>query len=229
MTRNSSELKIISTKDGSKSIQSDEYNSSYHSHFGAITESKHVFIENGLKYRSRNKKNIKVLELGFGSGLNALLVWDYIIKRQDLHVDYYSIEKKPIPSFIYDKLEYDTLLHDLAEQPTYKIHSLPWNSEVRLEKNFTIKKIQADFLETDLETGYDLIFFDAFAPDSQPELWTLAVFSKLYNSLLPGGILVTYCAKGYVKRNMKSAGFTIQALPGPPGKREITRAEKIEA
>jgi tRNA U34 5-methylaminomethyl-2-thiouridine-forming methyltransferase MnmC len=229
MTRNSSELKIISTKDGSKSIQSNEYNSSYHSHFGAITESKHVFIENGLKYKSRNKKNIKVLELGFGSGLNALLVWDYIIKHQDLLVDYYSIEKKPIPAFIYEELGYDTLLHQLTEQPTRKIHSLPWNSEVRLEKNFTIKKIQADFLETDLETGYDLIFFDAFAPDCQPELWTLHVFSKLYNSLLPEGILVTYCAKGYVKRNMKSAGFSIQALPGPPGKREITRAEKIQA
>jgi tRNA U34 5-methylaminomethyl-2-thiouridine-forming methyltransferase MnmC len=226
MNKYSKYLKIIQTKDGSQSVFSEIHQSNYHSNFGAITESKFIYIENGLKYSTKNKKSIRILEMGFGSGLNTLATWNFLLGNPSFKVEYFAIEKHPIPSDISNLLLFDELLSKLPSNSTKLIHDVPWNKRLHLANNFTFKKIHADFIEITLEEDFDLIYFDAFAPDCQPELWTSAIFSKIFNALQSKGILITYCAKGYVKRNLKDAGFIIEALPGPPGKREITRAQK---
>jgi tRNA U34 5-methylaminomethyl-2-thiouridine-forming methyltransferase MnmC len=226
MNKYSKYLKIIQTKDGSQSVFSEIHQSNYHSNFGAITESKFIYIENGLKYSTKNKKSIRVLEMGFGTGLNALVTWNFLLENPSIKVEYLTIEKHPISSDISNLLMYDELLFKLPPNSTKLIHDAPWNEKQSIANNFSIKKILADFTEVTLDKDFDLIYYDAFSPDCQPELWTSGIFSNIFNALQSKGILITYCAKGYVKRNLKEAGFNIEALPGPPGKREITRAQK---
>jgi tRNA U34 5-methylaminomethyl-2-thiouridine-forming methyltransferase MnmC len=226
MNNYSNFFKIIQTKDGSQSVFSENHQSSYHSNFGAITESNFIFIENGLKFKTKNKKVIKILEMGFGSGLNALATWNFLIESPSIKVEFITIEKQPIPKDISNLLLYDKLLPKLPSNSTKLIHDVPWNQKQSLADNFVISKIHADFIDVELDNDFDLIYYDAFAPDCQPELWTSAIFLKIFNALLSKGTLITYCAKGYVKRNLKEAGFIVEALPGPPGKREMTRAQK---
>jgi tRNA U34 5-methylaminomethyl-2-thiouridine-forming methyltransferase MnmC len=226
MNKYSNFFKIIQTNDGSQSVYSEKHQSSYHSNFGAITETNFIFIENGLKLKIKNKNNIKILEMGFGSGLNALTTWNFLLENPSIKVNYITIEKHPIPLDVSILLNYDELVPNLPPNPTKLIHEATWNISHHLADNFKIKKIFADLIDVTLDKDFDLIYYDAFAPDCQPELWTIGVFSKLFEALLPKGILITYCAKGYVKRNLKEVGFIVEALPGPPGKREITKAQK---
>jgi len=227
------ERKIVTTTDGSHSIFIPDLNEHYHSIHGAIQESRHVFIEAGLKYIPSSPNAISVLEIGFGTGLNALLT---ILESQNsnLKIIYTSIEAFPLSDEIVRQLNYASELKQDAN--TYKVdlqnsfdtmHQSEWGKEILISENFNFKKIQKTLQETELkDQEFDLIYFDAFGPPVQPEMWTEEIFSKIFSATKPHGILVTYCAKGEVKRTLKKVGFQIQNLPGPPGKREMIRAVK---
>ncbi len=219
-------MQIIDTQDGSHSILSDEFGVSYHSKYGAIQESMHVFIEAGLRYRMADSGSLAVLGIGFGTGLNALLTC-LEAENQSIKIDYTAIEAYPLSSEIIHELNYKTELQ-LSPQDNFfhKIHDAEWENRVVIHPYFSIEKNNMRFEEIDVENAFDVIFFDAFAPNSQPELWEAPMFQKMYNALHPNGVLTTYCAKGVVKRTLKSVGFQIEAIPGPPGKREMTRARK---
>lgn len=207
-------MKLIQTQDGSYSLYSELYNEAYHSRHGAFTESNHVFIKNGL-LRSGFKK-LRILEMGFGTGFNAYLTLLASIEN-NLTIDYISLEKHPVA----DDYQYN-FKKDLSFK---KILECPWNKRIQLTKEYSLYKIETDILSWDFAPApFDLIYYDAFSPEKQPELWSTDIFLKIREHLNPAGSLVTYCAKGQVKRNLKSAGFNIEALPGPPGKREMTRA-----
>jgi tRNA U34 5-methylaminomethyl-2-thiouridine-forming methyltransferase MnmC len=235
------EQKIIITSDGSHSIYVPELNEHYHSIHGAIQESNHVFIEAGLKpfllpsssLRSMLAGEVKILEIGFGTGLNALLTF-LAAENSDLKINYTTIEAFPLKEEIVKELNYVSQLN-VKEDLKIKLqnifeafHSCEWEKDVSISEHFTFKKILAALQSTRLaEKQFDLIYFDAFGPPVQPEMWTEEVFSKIAAATKQGGVLVTYCAKGEVKRTLKKAGFSIENLPGPPGKREMVRAVKV--
>ncbi|MDP1744191.1 MAG: tRNA (5-methylaminomethyl-2-thiouridine)(34)-methyltransferase MnmD [Bacteroidota bacterium] len=225
---------IIKTADGSHSLFVEELNEHYHSIHGAIQESKHVFIDAGLKpfvscstdlYRG-GKGPLTILEIGLGTGLNAMLT--YIeTQKLDINIHYTAIEAYPVSADLIDQLNYVELLNVQGLQPVYTtIHSCEWGRSVPLSNQFTLFKIKNTLQDTVLENNYHLIYFDAFGPGVQPEMWTEEIFAKLYAVVESGGCLVTYCAKGEVKRTLKRVGFTVESLPGPPGKREMVRARK---
>ena len=222
-------LQHIITKDGSSSLLNTELNEHYHSTHGAIQESMHVYIQAGFNYfaESHSQKQISILEIGFGAGLNALLTVK-AVEDSGRYIVYDSIEAFPLSSENYLTLNYPSII-DLnnVDEVFKKLHECDWDMAVSINKNFQLTK-----LSTSLECfvpykKYDVIYFDAFAPNVQPELWTKEIFEKMHAVLNEGGILVTYCAKGEVKRNMRSAGFSVEGLPGPQGKREMTRAAYI--
>ena len=221
------ENKIIQTQDGSHSIFSQKFGESYHSKYGAIRESMHVFIEAGLYPMAIQQKSISILEVGFGTGLNAFLTFLEAEKRQ-LSVFYEGIEAYPLSFEQAKSLNYPLQLGATEQTAVFeKIHELSWETTHSLSDSFKIKKSQLLFEDISYKDKFDLIFFDAFAPNAQPELWDIPVLSKMYDALLGGGVLVTYCAKGIVKRRFKSLGFKVEALPGPPGKREMTKCIKL--
>jgi tRNA U34 5-methylaminomethyl-2-thiouridine-forming methyltransferase MnmC len=197
----------------------------YHSKRGAIQESQHVFIENGLSnyLNQHQQKDIRVLEYGFGTGLNTLLTLKSRTKRT---VFYETIEKYPLSLDLVNQLNYGRILGQ--QQEFTKIHTTKWGIAVDIKEGFTLKKVKADFREYQNSSTFDIIYFDAFAPSRQPELWQLEILQQCYNLLVPNGILVTYSAKGQFKRDLKSIGFEIESPPGPPGKFEITRATKVD-
>jgi tRNA U34 5-methylaminomethyl-2-thiouridine-forming methyltransferase MnmC len=206
------------TADGSHTIAVPGLQVTYHSTHGAIQESRHVFIEAGLKYH-KGTGVIKILEMGLGTGLNALLTF-----QQEIPVFYHSLELYPLTPEEASALNYAA---QLGNKDTFQlIHSCPWEQDVPLTNTFTLHKSQSSPQEIRLTKQYDIVYYDAFAPDIQPALWTAAIFQKLYAHLTPGGILVTYCCKGIVRRALQSVGFMVSKLPGPPGKREILRAVK---
>jgi tRNA U34 5-methylaminomethyl-2-thiouridine-forming methyltransferase MnmC len=221
--------KLIVTKDGSHSVEIADWQVSYHSIHGAIHESLHVFIEAGLKHwfhQHREASTCTIFEMGFGTGLNALLTLQEA-QQHGHKIVYESVEAFPLEPAIIDALNYC----DALQQPDLKalfseLHSCPWNNRVRITPDFTLKKVHTDLLHYSTDQSVNLIYYDAFAPNAQPELWTAAVFQQLFSMLTPGGMLVTYCSKGAVRRAMQTAGFTIEKLPGPPGKREMLRAVK---
>jgi len=210
--------------DGSGTLYSKEMQESYHSLNGALQESKHVFIEAGLK--QCQKKSIQLFEIGFGTGLNALLTWAEA-KRNHLDITYTAIEAFPLPPETTAALGYDSLEPTLQKEAFHQLHSAVWNKTVVLEKNcFSLHKMEGDFTANTLLSKFDLLYFDAFAPDKQPEMWEEHLFARLYERLNVGGILVTYCAKGEIRRRLQRCGFKVERIPGPPGKREMLRAVK---
>lgn len=215
---------VQTTADGSSTLLSSKYNAHYHSLNGAITESKHIFIEAGLGHVK--KKLIKILEIGFGTGLNAALTAQKA-KESRVDISYHSVELHPLSADEYSILNYDTVLPKDTAVDWQRICVAGWNTTAIITENFTIRKICADFTKWTPIAMYHLIYFDAFAPDDQPEMWTREQFQKLYNALHPNGVLVTYSAKGIVKRALIEVGFTIERLAGPPGKIHILRANKI--
>lgn len=218
---------IILTEDGSHSVQIRNTEISFHSTKGAIQESAHIFIDAGLRYFKNinpRTKNLKIFEVGFGTGLNALLTAIEAPKLK-VNITYQSIDKFPLTDDIFFKLNYADLL---GEKELYKIITLtPWNQLVYISPFFKLNKIKAGIEEYTLNEKFDLIYFDAFAPNDQPELWTEEIFSKMYGALNAGGVLVTYSTKSIIQKAMHATGFNIEKLPGPPGKREILRAKKI--
>ena len=225
-------IEIIKTADGSHSLYVKELNEHYHSIHGAIQESKHVFIEAGLNYFLKiNPKNISILEIGFGTGLNTFLTY---LKSTEINmpIHYTSLEAFPISMELVNELNYADLLSDSkidnsSLKNTFKsIHTCIWENDNLLSDNFTLKKINKTLQKIIFNDTFDIIYFDAFGPRVQPELWTEEIFRKIYNNTSTKGVLVTYCAKGEVKRTLKKIGFTIESLQGPPGKREMLRAVK---
>ena len=217
---------VFESRDGSSTLLSEKFGVTYHSKYGALQESRHVFIQEGLHYKCVGKKKLSILEMGFGTGLNALLTYIQA-KRFGLMVKYTAVEKYPISMEIVGELNYCEALKFNESPCVYKaLHNAPWDTDIPLQPLFSFQKIKQSFEELELKEAYDLIYYDAFAPNIQPELWEEAMMKKMYDALLPNGVLVTYCAKGVFKRTLKSVGFTVQTLKGPPGKREMVRAIK---
>jgi len=214
---------IIRTSDGSDTIFVPELNEHYHSIHGAVQESAYIFISCGFDFCKADPINI--FEVGFGTGLNALLT---AIKSNNgtREVNYTSIEKYPIDESIVKSLNHHQFAGDSGKEIFNSIHSAEWNHSVNICRNFNLLKISGDFTKDILQGNYDLIYFDAFGPDKQPEMWTKEIFASVAAVTNKNGILVTYSAKGEVKRNLKACGFDVTLLPGPPGKRQIIRAVK---
>lgn len=226
----SSVNEIIKTADGSHSIYVKELDEHYHSIHGAIQEAQHVFIKMGLTHIGSAlpapSTPINILEIGLGTGLNAFITF-MEARKAGLTINYTSIEAYPISPELANKLNYVELLNGQNDQNIYdKIHSSEWDKKNTLSNEFTLHKIKNTIQQCVFEGEYDLIYFDAFGPRVQPEMWIEDVFSKLYAVTKPNGCLVTYCAKGEVKRTLKKVGFTVETLQGPPGKREMVRAVK---
>lgn len=219
--RSGREVELKLSEDGSHTLYVPELDEHYHSVYGARTESMHVFINAGLNYIT--KKDIRILEIGFGTGLNALLA---ALHKGDRNIEYDSLEKFPLNQEIEDNLIFSPEQSELETSIFKNIHKAPWNERTEIVPDFKLLKMEADLLTVDLNTSYDIVFFDAFGPDVQPELWTGEIFKKLFNLMNEGGILTTYSAKGAVRRAMQNAGFSVERLPGPPRKREMLRALK---
>lgn len=215
---------VVTTKDGSSTIFVPELDEHYHSVHGALQESMHVFIKAGLHYfTARNP--LYILEVGFGTGLNALLT-SVEVNGSSQKIHYSSLEKYPVHPTELEQLNYAQNLSADAQLTFKKLHSTPWEIESEINPNFYLTKLQADLKEFSATEQFDLIYFDAFAPSAQANLWTIDIFERMYKALNAGGMLVTYCVKGEVRRNMQAAGFTVEKIPGPPGKREMARAHK---
>ncbi len=215
------EVKI--SDDGSTTFYRPDIDEHYHSTHGALQESMHIFINAGLKHLPG--KAIRILEVGFGTGLNALLT---LLEAPDKEIVYHTLERYPLSPQMVSKINYpQRLKHPDAQTFFNLMHQARWDTPRAITPHFELLKMEQDLLTYRPDSLFDLIYFDAFGPDKQPELWTPAVFEKLGKAMRPGGILTTYSVKGTVKRALKSAGFTIEKIPGPPGKREIIRATKI--
>lgn len=225
---------LLKTGDGSYTLHIPEWDEQYHSKHGAVAEALHVFIKEGLYYWSNkfSSNEISILEIGFGTGLNAFLT---LIETQknNLKVNYTGVEAYPLDISEIETLNYPSLLN-ASEEDFLKLHNTSWEIEpdglqkqTVISENFSLTKQKKMFSEITAENSYNLIYFDAFGIRVQPELWTQAIFKIMFNALKPNGILVTYAASGNARRAMQAAGFAIERLPGPPGKREMLRGVKV--
>lgn len=216
---------ITTTRDGSKTLFVPHWDEHYHSIHGAMQESLHVFIQAGLKYfiEKNQPTEIRIFEVGFGTGLNAFLTAK-IVKDLPVKIHYQSIEAYPLTMEEVAALNYVEAESEELQNLYFDLHKADWNRSVQITDNFVLEK-QKGFLEEWKQLNLvDIVYFDAFAPSAQPDLWTEDIFRNLHKAMTERGILVTYCAKGSVKRAMKSVGWNIEKIPGPPGKREMTRA-----
>ncbi|RYG02407.1 MAG: SAM-dependent methyltransferase [Chitinophagaceae bacterium] len=212
---------LIVTQDGSNSISIPEMDVTYHSKHGAVQESMHVFINAGLRYKlEQNEDEISVFEVGFGTGLNALLTCNEAL-AQRRKIFYTTVEPFPISTEMAASLNFEDSFKVLD-----KIHSAAWNTPVIIDGYFTILKLNMKLNEVNSNRSYDLVYFDAFSPQAQPELWTHESFAHLISTMKPEGVLTTYCSKSIVRRTMTGAGFRVTKLAGPHGKREMVRAFK---
>ncbi|OMQ11801.1 tRNA (5-methylaminomethyl-2-thiouridine)(34)-methyltransferase MnmD [[Flexibacter] sp. ATCC 35103] len=215
---------IIKTLDGSTTIHLAEWDECYHSKHGAIQEAKHVFIKNGLSLFENNPVNI--LEIGFGTGLNAFITF-LESNQKNQKIDYVGVEAYPVEAAEVLEMNYVSELNALEFENIFeKMHKSEWNKKIEICNAFSLTKRKQFFDEINDFEIFDLIYFDAFGYRVQPELWSTEIFRKMYNSLKPNGVLVTYAARGVVKRSMIEVGFTVEKLAGPPGKREMFRAFK---
>lgn len=215
---------IIITDDGSTTIRIPEWDENYHSTHGAIQEAKHVFIKNGLDLFQK-QDSISILEIGFGTGLNAFITFLETVNKEK--VNYVGVEAYPISSEEIAQMNYVAELQATQYQAVFdKMHSCDWESQQNITENFILTKRKQFFQDIEDKEQYDLIYFDAFGFPLQPELWSEAIFKKMYEALLPKGTLVTYACRSSIKNAMLSVGFSIEKLPGAPGKREMLRATK---
>ncbi|HEX7757710.1 MAG TPA: tRNA (5-methylaminomethyl-2-thiouridine)(34)-methyltransferase MnmD [Niabella sp.] len=214
---------IITTSDGSHSVKLTNTAVTFHSTFGAYTESNHIFMDAGFQYYQEHQEpdEIAIFEMGFGTGLNALLT---AIKANALKIKvrYTTLDLFPLNETILDQLNYGSRLD--AELLYQSIRQAAWNQAVTINGYFILEKLQEDLAQWHSEALFDLCFFDAFAPDDQPELWTEAIFKKIISRMKRGGVLTTYCSKSVVRKALLQAGFKVEKLKGPPGKREMVRA-----
>lgn len=226
---------IIITADGSTTIHIPEWNEQYHSKHGAIQEAYHVFIKHGLHFYHElhchpeldsGSQSISILEIGFGTGLNAFITL-IEAKKLKLNISYNGVEAYPVSANEIKALNYASALNkENGETLFKKLHKVSWEEEHQIDISFTLTKRKQFFSEICDKESHDIIYFDAFGARVQPELWTESIFKKMYQALKPKGILVTYSAKGSARRAMQAVGYTIERLPGPPGKREMLRGTK---
>ena len=218
-------VELISTESGEHSLYLPSMDETYHNRHGAISEGIHVFLEEGLsKLRS---KDIQIFEMGFGTGLNALLTCLYALQHE-IEINYHALEAYPLEEKIYSQLNYPQFLAQQGVDKIFKdLHSATWETEVVIAQGFSVKKIKNTLDKVELKSQcYDLVYYDAFAPSKQAELWTEQAFRKMYDCLKPNGLLCTYSAAGQVKRSLKAVGFQLKHPPGANGKREMTVACK---
>ena len=222
---------IIITSDGSSTIHLPDWNEQYHSKHGAIQEAYHVFIKKGFEFylnevKSDIEKNLAILEIGFGTGLNAFITFLEGLKI-NAQIDYIGVEAYPIAEEEIKLLNYVDEL-DAQDQNTIfnKLHNVSWEEKHTISNQFSLTKRKQFFQDIADEDAFNLIYFDAFGARNQPELWTEEIFSKMFTALKPNGVLVTYSAKGSVRRALQTVGFEVERLDGPPGKREMLRATK---
>lgn len=218
-------MSISITADGSHTVFSERFGEHYHSTNGALQESLHIFIEAGFNHQ-QGISPLKILEMGFGTGLNCFLT---CVKSEELSIPVFfeTLEAFPLEQKLTANLNYPEYFGSGRYENLFKrIHEVEWESTQPVTKNFTLLKRHISLIDFKPATRYNLVYFDAFSPHSQPELWTASVFTKLYDAMEAGSVLVTYSAKGEVKRNLRDVGFRVENLPGPPGKREMTRAIK---
>lgn len=214
--------KVVETKDGSKTIYIPEMEEHYHSSHGALQEAIHVFIVNGLLQIDSNE--ISIFEMGFGTGLNAALTYVY---KEEREITYHGIEAYPVDESMAKEMNYPQIIEGLNEETFNKMHEVIWDEEIEIADGFKLKKIHSKIEEYQLQPEfYDVIYFDAFGYRAQSKMWDLEILQNMYNGLKPGGMLVTYAARGQFKRDLKSLGFEVKSVPGPPGKREMTIALK---
>ncbi|HEU5290232.1 MAG TPA: tRNA (5-methylaminomethyl-2-thiouridine)(34)-methyltransferase MnmD [Cyclobacteriaceae bacterium] len=219
------EVEIIPTYDGSHTLLNKELDETYHSRHGALQESRHVFIQRGLEVVNKNFQNsvINILEVGFGTGLNALLTLQS--QADGIQINYTSLEAFPIAENTWSKLNYAE--SDESKVLFEKLHRANWDQAVKISPAFQLRKLHTTLQQVALEKNhYDLIYFDAFAPNKQPEMWELPMLKKIVEAMQPGGVFVTYCAKGQLKRDLQSLSLQVETLQGPPGKREMVRGRK---
>ena len=218
-----SSMRVICTADGSHTVESAIEGECYHSTNGALQESRHVFIEAGLKAVA--EKQLNILEVGFGTGLNVLLTL-LETEQSACKVYYETIEKYPIGVDVASQLNYCDML-GISSERFSTLHTCDWDVDVSLSDNFVLKKCNTDLLSFHHSgSSFNLVYFDAFSPSSQPELWSVDVFSNIYRQMQEGGVLVTYSSKGMVKQNLRSVGFSVERLAGAQGKRHMLRARK---
>ncbi|MCG8235302.1 tRNA (5-methylaminomethyl-2-thiouridine)(34)-methyltransferase MnmD [Tenacibaculum finnmarkense] len=219
---------IIITSDGSTTIYLPDWDEQYHSKHGAIQEAYHVFIKSGLALQT--KPEVSILEIGFGTGLNSFITFLENKSEGIKKVNYVGVEAYPVIAQEVAKLNYVAELKAEKYQAVFdKMHDFSWDKKHEITPTFSLTKRQQFFKDIDDKAAFDLIYFDAFAAEHQPDLWTEAIFEKMFEALNENGILVTYCAKGSVRRAMQAVGFTVERLAGPPGKREMLRATKTLA
>jgi len=217
---------LLKTDDGSFTLHIPEWNEQYHSKHGAIAESKHVFLQAGLHHwLSQNEvPDIAIMEIGFGTGLNALLTF-LETENTGVEVDYTGIEAYPLNIEEIEILNFPSLLN-ISKEKYLQLHQIPWEQRLAVSGNFHLTKHKIYFSEIEFQNQFNLIYFDAFGIRVQPELWTEDIFERMYHSLKTKGILVTYAANGNARRALQAVGFTVERIPGPPGKREMIRAVK---
>lgn len=222
------EVKIIVTEDGSHSLYHTELNETYHSFHGAVQESRYVFLKEGLDFllSSFDLDRIRVLEIGFGTGLNAILTSEWAVANE-VRVEYTTLEPFPLKSEVFEALNYHEFFEDKTVKERFlELHKAAWEQEFQQNEFFSILKSEAKLQDFKSDSLFDIVFFDAFAPSKQSEMWDLEVIEKTASLLDSNGAFVTYCAKGQLKRDLKAVGLTVETLPGPPGKKEMVRGVK---
>lgn len=218
------DLEVITTEDGSHTLKNKHLNETYHSVHGAVQESMHVFVTNGLDFfRTTNKPaEIAILEIGFGTGLNALLTLQYARSNKTI-IDYTTIEPFPLTDGVWERLN-----HGEGDRESFEaLHRASWDASTAMTPEFTLRKVKKTLQEASFSSGFDVIYFDAFAPSVQPELWNLEMLQKVTATLRVGGIFVTYSARGQLKRDLKQLGLRVDTLAGPPGKNEMVRGVNV--
>ncbi|MDB4088575.1 tRNA (5-methylaminomethyl-2-thiouridine)(34)-methyltransferase MnmD [Flavobacteriales bacterium] len=216
-------IHIKLTEDGSHTLYNEKMNETYHSTHGAIQEANHVFILNGI--RAVLNKDISILEVGFGTGLNAYLTYDFALKN-NMNILYTGLETFPLSKEIINQLNYKSEIPNFDLEVFSEIHKSKWNIKNKIKSNFILNKVHVSLQDFTSNDKFDIIYYDAFGPRAQKEMWEKSLFEKLFKMLNIGGKLVTYCAMGQFKRDLKSCGFIVESVTGPPGKREMTIAYK---
>lgn len=222
---NLGERLLQTTADGSHTLYLPAMDEHYHSINGAIGESEHIFVNAGL--RSLTRREIRILEIGFGTGLNAFLTLREVMVNLDWRVVYFAVELYPLPFELATRLNYAGLAWPEGESLFLDLHRAEWGKPTQITDRFVLHKIEGDANHVSLPDGIDLVYMDAFAPEKQPEMWNAALYRRLVDAMVPEATLVTYCAKGDVRRGLRDAGLSMERLPGPPGKRHILRGKKL--
>ncbi len=217
------ERHLVISGDGSHTLFVPDLGEHYHSLHGAVQESMHVFIREGLLYS--RLREAEVFEVGFGTGLNALLTLKSVME-QGISVRYFSLEKYPLRREEWSRLNYAEIFPAMMKGIPAVIHECPWNEDCEIYPGFILHKIRADLKTYTFNISPNLVYFDAFSPDVQPGLWSPEIFAGIYSAMRPGGILTTYSAKGSIRRILEACGFRTEKVKGPPGKREMLRAAK---